>query len=124
MKIFIDDQAYTDRDGWVPKNWRRAVNFEEFKNLLEEAQKEGETIEAVSFDNDLGEGEKEGWEILQWLSENHPEMFRPEVSLEVHSANSEAAVRMRGKIKFWREHVDELIEAKERPDPWAELKVK
>ena len=122
MKIFLDDLGHTDRKHWVPEGWRVAINFNEFKALIEEADQKNEKIEAISFDNDLGEGEKEGWEILKWLSENRPELFRKEnVELGVHSDNNTAKENMESKIKNWQENVYELVAAKERPDPWAEL---
>ena len=128
MKIFLDDQAWGDvREARVPRGWRGAVNFAEFKALIEESYETGDKVEAISFDNDLGEGSGElieGVEIMKWLSERYPEIFRPEVEITVHSENVEAKRNMLGKIKFWQERVDELIAAKDRPDPWNELKVK
>ena len=71
MKIFLDDQGRDIRESWVPQDWRRAVNFQEFKELVEESYRTGDNIEAISFDNDLGEetGElTEGLEIMKWMS--------------------------------------------------------
>ena len=72
MKIFLDDQGRDVRQGWVSEDWRRAINFEEFKTLIEEAHKTGEPIEAISFDNDLGEDENnsvlpDGYACAKWL---------------------------------------------------------
>ena len=127
MKIFLDDQGRDIRESWVPQDWRRAVNFKEFKELVEESYRTGDNIEAISFDNDLGEetGElTEGVEIMKWVSENYPELLKPAVEISIHSQNNVARELMLGKLKFWREHIEELIAAKERPDPWDEIKVK
>ncbi len=128
MKIFLDDQGRNDvRENWAPSDWRRAINFAEFKSLIEEAFDTGEKIEAISFDNDLGEGSgeiTEGLEIMKWMSREYPELFRPETEITIHSENIDAKRNMEGKLKFWQKHIDELIAAKERPDPWAELKMK
>lgn len=128
MKIFLDDQARADvRESWVPAGWRVAINFAEFRALLEEAERTGEKIEAISFDNDLGEGTgelTEGLEIMKWMSEKHPHLFRPEIEITVHSQNPVAKENMEQKLRLWQEHVDELIEAKDRPDPWVEVENK
>ncbi|KKR36159.1 MAG: hypothetical protein UT69_C0034G0001, partial [Candidatus Yanofskybacteria bacterium GW2011_GWE1_40_10] len=68
MKIFLDDQGNDERRSWAPEDWRRAINFLEFKELVEEALRTGEVIEAISFDKEIDDGEKEGWEVLKWLS--------------------------------------------------------
>jgi len=124
MKIFLDDLAETERNSWVPDGWSTARNFTEFKSLIDEALTKGESIEGISFDNDLGEGEKEGWEILKWLYENHPEIMRGNPELKIHSANPEGRRAMEHHITFWQKNYKELIEAKDRPSPWDEIKLK
>ncbi|HAU07544.1 MAG: hypothetical protein UW46_C0007G0009 [Candidatus Yanofskybacteria bacterium GW2011_GWF1_44_227] len=124
MKIFLDDQGNDERRSWAPEDWRRAINFLEFKELVEEALRTGEVIEAISFDNDLGDGEKDGWEVLKWLSETHPEMMESGPELSVHSANPEGRKALEHHIDFWRRNYKEMGEAKSRPDPWAEIKIK
>jgi vacuolar-type H+-ATPase subunit I/STV1 len=68
MKIFLDDLYETERKSWIPEGYVGAKNFAEFKSLLEDALARGEKIEGLSFDNDLGEGEMDGWEIARWLT--------------------------------------------------------
>jgi hypothetical protein len=124
MKIFLDDQGRDARKDWVPEDWRRAVNFFEFRALVEGAIESGEKIEAISFDNDLGEGELEGWEIARWLYENHPEIMNENPELRVHSANPEGRKSLEHHLNFWRKNWEELVEARKRPDPWSEIKIK
>ncbi len=123
MKIFLDDQAHNERKNWIPDGWRVAINFEEFKSLIDEASKSGERIDALSLDNDLGEnsGElTEGLEIMKWMSEKHPELFRAEI--RIHSQNNVARENMEAKLKLWQKHVEDLIEARELPHPFGEIK--
>lgn len=67
MKLFLDDQM--NEPGMpirqVPNGYVGAHNFDEFRKIIEDALANGKTIEALDFDNDLGEGEMEGWEIAR-----------------------------------------------------------
>ena len=125
MKIFLDDQIDADRKDWIPEGWVGARNFAEFKEVFEEALARGEKIEALDFDNDLGEGEMEGWEIARWVTENHPEIFKENPELKAHSQNLGGG---RKGIDFYWEHGQkhwrELIESKERTHPWGEGEMK
>lgn len=47
------------------------------------------TIEEISCDNDLGEGEPEGYKLLDWL-----EATGRNIPIRIHSANSVARQRM------------------------------
>ncbi len=124
MKLFLDGQAETDRKSWVPEGWIPVKNFNEFEGALNEALGRGEKIEAISFDNDLGEGEKEGWEIAKWLTEMHPELFAEIQELRIHSANPEGRKNLENYTRLGLEHWKELVEAKERPHPWGEIERK
>lgn len=109
----------------VPGGYVGVRNFGEFKSIFEEALARGDKIEALDFDNDLGEGEMEGWEIAKWLTENHPEIFEGIGELRVHSENRGGG---REKIERYfedgRTHWRELKEAKEIPHPWGEMERK
>jgi hypothetical protein len=89
MKIWLDDIRPAP-EGWV---WVKTV--EEFKQSFEQAY----IVEAVSFDNDLGEGEAEGWEAVNWLEEQvfTGKVVAPE-TLMIHSANPPARQRMQAGI--------------------------
>lgn len=124
MKIFLDDQM--NEPGMpnrrVPEGYVGVSDFEEFKQVFEEALARGEKIEAFDFDNDLGEGKMEGWEIAKWLTENYPEIFEGISELKAHSENRGGG---REKIEQYfqdgRMHWRELKEAKERSHPWGEV---
>ena len=128
MKIFLDDQL-NEPDmpiRQVPPGWVGVKNFSEFKKVFEEALVRREKIEGLDFDNDLGPGEKEGWEIAKWLTEEHPEIFEGIGELKAHSQNradSGGKERIESLFEHGRDHWRELIEAKSRPDPWAEFKI-
>jgi hypothetical protein len=120
MKIFLDDLYETERKSWMPDGYVGAKNFAEFKKLLEEALEKGEKIEGLSFDNDLGEGEMDGWEIARWLTKEHPEVFEGNPELIAHSSNPSAREAIIHFFDFGGRNYKELIEAKSRPDPWVE----
>lgn len=121
MKIFLDDLYETERKSWIPDGYVGAKNFEEFKKLLEDALARGEKIEGLSFDNDLGEGEMDGWEIAKWLTVEHPEIFAENPELTAHSANPSARESIVYFFDLGQRKYKELIEAKHRPDPWESI---
>jgi len=121
MKIFLDDLCETERKSWMPRDYVGVKNFTEFKNLLEESLNRNEKIEGISFDNGLGDGETEGWEIAKWLTQEHPEIFADDPELNVHSANPAGRQNLEHYISLGQQHYRELIEAKERPSPWREI---
>ena len=54
------------------------------------ARRHGEAIEIISLDNDLGEREKEGYKVLDWLES----LQKPvDFSIHIHSANPVARER-------------------------------
>ena len=63
-------------------------------------------IEAMDFDNDLGDGQPEGWEIMKWLSnlclERDTDIFWPE-RIEIHTQNCNRAPWMRDFMRNFRE---------------------
>lgn len=124
MRLFLDDLFDTIRKSEIPENYIGVRNFTDFKKLLEDALERGERIEGISFDNDLGEGEMEGWEIARWLTEVHPEIFAQNPELRVHSGNLPGRESLKHYIELGREHYRELIEARERPYPWGEMERK
>ena len=125
MKIYLDDDLVSVNRK-TPEGWERVTNVGDFKSLVDKTLVTGEKIEAISFDNDLGEPglENEGRGAFKWLMNEHPEILKSNPEIGIHTDNNEARDSMRKDLRFWRDHADELIAAKERPDPWAELKVK
>ena len=118
--VYIDDTR-------IPDNFEYntvARNFNEFRALIERAEANGEVIGKISFDNDLGEGEKEGWVMLRWLAENYPKYFDGKTELKVHSANPVARKKMEEFVKDCRENRGVLAKAKKRPYPFGEIEMK
>lgn len=52
----------------------------------------------VYLDNDLGPGQKEGWEILNWMMRELPDEKWPQ-RFVIFSANNQARPRMESKIR-------------------------
>jgi hypothetical protein len=78
MRIFMDDTRDT------PRGWQRTYTVEATIQLLETRM-----ITHLSLDNDLGEGQPEGYKVLDWLEEtvyNDSTFPMPEVT--VHSSNA------------------------------------
>ena len=79
MKIFLDDER--NPIDWVnyDDTWIVAKNCEEFKKIIIQAYHNLEELEVISFDNDLGENEPEGYDCAKWLVN---ELFViPEISI-------------------------------------------
>ncbi len=121
MKIWLDDQLDDPKlkVRHTPEGWTGAKNASEFKKLIDDAMESGEPIEAINFDNDLGE-ETEGRHLVKWLQEKHPEIIElnPDIELEAHSANNVANEAIRHELNILRNKYKELIEAKTLPHPF------
>lgn len=115
MKIFLDDD---DENRKTPEGFERVHNLQELAGLL--GSRPNEPVEVMSFDNDLGDGTPEGYEIAKWLAENYLERWPKEV--RVHSANSSAAPAIRAFDSYVRRHLLDK-EGKIFPDvqkePWS-----
>ena len=77
FKLYMDDARDT------PEGWVRTYRVEETIQVLQSRM-----VTHLSLDNDLGEGQQEGYKVLDWLEEtvhNDPSFPMPEVT--VHSAN-------------------------------------
>lgn len=96
MRLWVDD-CRPAPDGW---GWHLHVD-----TMIEDIQHifiKGAEIEIISLDNDLGEYEKEGYKVLDWLeSLQIPITF----GIHIHSANPVARERMRAIIERngWKE---------------------
>lgn len=115
MKIWLDDQSdiLELERRHVPEGWVGAKNAKEFKRMIAEAIEKGEKVEAIDFDNDLGEP-MEGKDLLKWLMREHPELAI-KAEMNVHSANGEAAKILEGDIRDCKERPNEILEMKNRP---------
>lgn len=64
MKIFLDDER--DPPKHRMKEYIIARSFQDFKDLVDDVALQGESIEFISFDHDLGLG-KDGMECAKYL---------------------------------------------------------
>ena len=95
MKIWLDDVRQVP-DGYV---WTKSVN--ETIKLIEKAESDGETIELLDLDHDLGDYAPDGGDaikLLDYLVEN--EKFYP---VRLHTANPVGMDNMARMIRrYWR----------------------
>ena len=124
MKIWLDDQLDdpSTPNRHVPEGFVGAKNAVDFKRLVEQAVENGEVIEEIHLDNDLGEGEIEGYQLLEWLKENYPEIVVDgKTEINIHSENSVRREHMRKQLEWWRENPNEIIAMKGRKNPFGEI---
>lgn len=90
MKIFLDDVRSPPDETWTL--------FKKAEDVLEVIATEWEQIEAISFDNDLGVGNMEGYRVLdviEALVHDEAAIHIPHLpKLYIHSANPVARARM------------------------------
>lgn len=115
MKIYLDDMRQAP-----DKDWTVVRTAREFQDQIKDCVAKNEKIETISFDNDLGEGQAEGYELLKWLVENHPEYVVGETEILTHSANPTARENMEALVKSCREHSEDVLEMKNRKYPFGE----
>ncbi|MFV2014441.1 MAG: cyclic-phosphate processing receiver domain-containing protein, partial [Candidatus Heimdallarchaeota archaeon] len=84
MKIFLDDERHPQ--DWVGYDgeWNVVRNYNEFKEILLNCYHQNIDIECISFDHDLGEDSKDGYDCAKWLTEQY--IVIPEVW--AHSMNT------------------------------------
>src|SRR5271154_4199089 len=78
MKIYLDDERAT------PEGWHRTTTVDETLELLKT-----KTITELSLDNDLGDGQDEGYKVLDVLEQIvYFDKSFPIPIITVHSANA------------------------------------
>lgn len=85
MRVFLDDLRSPPDATWVVVRTARAA-----LDLLERGG-----VTEISLDNDLGDGEPEGYTVANWIERQtftNPDFRVPK--LRVHSANAVARARM------------------------------
>lgn len=90
ISIYLDDIRP------APSGFVRTYTAAETVDLLKQCQKDGTQVHILSLDNDLGEGQPEGYTVLDWIEEQvftDKSFVLPDVIL-VHSANPSAKARM------------------------------
>lgn len=95
-KLWLDDCRS------APSGWNWYFHVDTMINDIQRLFVKGAEIEMISLDNDLGEYEKEGYKVLDWLENLQvPITF----GVHIHSANPVARERMRAIIERngWKE---------------------
>ena len=96
-KIYLDDERFPKSPGWIIVR-----NFKEFKH---EILTNGLPDE-FSFDHDLGDNEKTGYEIVKWLIDDMNFDIRG-IKINVHSANPVGKKNIEMYIKNYIKFIDE-----------------
>jgi hypothetical protein len=79
MKVYLDDLRE------APDGWTRAHTAEQVIDLLRSKEV---SVEALSLDNDLGDGQPEGFTVLDWLEEAvYNDNTFPVPEITIHSCN-------------------------------------
>lgn len=92
MKLWLDDIRPPPDADWVV-----ARNDREFRTLFLALD---EPWKRISFDNDLGLGSEEGWQLLNWVIDLVVSGRRASpVAMQVHSMNPIAKERMELRIQ-------------------------
>lgn len=90
MRIFLDDERFPPNDG---KEWVIARTVEEAISFILKTT----NLEYISFDNDLGENQPEGYSLVKWIVEMDMDgiiNIKEDFSFYVHSQNSQAQVNI------------------------------
>jgi hypothetical protein len=104
MKIWLDDLRQPPDHSW---HW--CTSIEGVKPLI--VRYSGE-IEAMSLDNDLGEGQEEGRRLVLWMAENDE---WPDCDITIHSANVVAGPYMQAMIDRYKPVLCECGDPKGHP---------
>ena len=98
MKIFLDDiRQPTDWLGY-DDSWCVVRTFVDFVTLVTDCHYKHTRIEIISFDNDLGVDQPEGYECAKWLTEQ--QVVPAEVW--VHSSNVPAKENIYHLMRNWQ----------------------
>jgi|SRR5579885_590181 hypothetical protein len=88
MKIYMDDERNT------PDGWERTYTVEQTIDKLQSRQ-----VTHLSLDNDLGEGNQEGYKVLDWLEETvYFDRSFPMPEISIHSANASRVEYMKRTV--------------------------
>ena len=89
-KLWLDDIRP------APEGWTWHLHVDNMIDDIRWLMYHGYVIEMISLDNDLGELEKEGYKVLDWLESLQIPI---EFGIHIHSANPVARERMRAIIE-------------------------
>ncbi len=100
-KLYLDDERNPKTHG----PWIVVRNFDEFTQKVEELGIKN--ISYISFDNDLGENQLEGYDCAKWLVDVKQYDLR-HIEINVHSANNQAPANIYTKINNWNKMVEKV----------------
>lgn len=104
FKLYLDDDMI-NRGPTTPGDWLRVQSYDEFIKTVEHIGID--KIEHISFDNDLGENQLEGYDCAKWLVNTKRYDLR-NVEINVHSANPKAPENIYKLIKNWNNMVEKF----------------
>jgi len=103
-KLFLDDERFPPNDR---NEWLIVRTVEEAQNLILKIYGDGDIIKFISFDNDLGDGLKEGYDLAKWLVDSDldglidiPQNF----TFYVHSQNCKAVENINSILNSYWTH--------------------
>jgi hypothetical protein len=93
LYLFVDDERNVElMYDQSCQLWATARTYEEAVDLIT-----NNTLKAISLDHDLGEGNKTGYDLAKWLTENDK---WPE-AVFFHSQNPVGRQNMKKEYEFW-----------------------
>jgi len=104
FKLYLDDDMI-NRGPKTPGDWLRVQNYDEFVKIIEHIGIE--KFGHISFDNDLGENQPEGYDCAKWLVNTKRYDLR-NVEINVHSANPKAPDNIYKLIENWNKMVEKF----------------
>lgn len=99
LKIYLDDERLLPRALEEEGGWTVVRTPWDFRKMIAGGLA---GIDTISFDNDLGIGREEGWELLNVVEQMVREKGEPLPHLYVHTANPAASKRMHQAIASLR----------------------
>lgn len=107
MKIWLDDER-DPKDQFVQDNYgangdeRWCKTVQECANLIRTGK-----VESISFDNDLGPGNDEGYKLANWIEWYASQGKIPKMKWYVHTQNTVAykkiCIAMQNADKYWNQ---------------------
>lgn len=128
MKIYLDDMRQ------APVGWTLAKSPREFMKIIDECVASGTKITDIAFDHDLHEDHysiwsgygnppsphMNGYDVVMWLIENHPDIVKNLEGIIVHTMNAAGGNRIEAAFNsfFAYEGVD-VVPAIHRIPGWS-----
>jgi len=97
--LYLDDSRFPKSSG----NWRIARSVDEAIQMISEFG----LPDQISFDHDLGENQKTGYDFAKWIVWN--ELDTRGIFINVHSANPIGRDNIYGLIRNWENHLNNQV---------------